>query len=44
MIIQNPRSRKIGIVCHSSGQCEDLNMMMAEMKAEGFVPKLMFSN
>ena len=43
---QNPRSRKIGIVCHNSGHGveDDLNMMMAEMKAEGFVPKSMFSN
>lgn len=43
---QNTRARKIGIVCHDTGHGreEDLNLMMAEMKAEGFIPQLMFAN
>jgi hypothetical protein len=43
---ENPRPRKIGIVCHDSGHGgeDDLNLMMSEMKSEGFVPQLMFRN
>ena len=43
---QNPRPRKIGIVCHDSGHGieDDLNLMMTEMKSEGFMPQLMFRN
>jgi len=43
---ENPRPRKIGIVCHDSGHGneEDLNLMIAEMKSEGFKPQLMFRN
>ena len=42
----NSRPRKIGIVCHDSGHGreDDLNLMMSEMKSEGFVPQLMFRN
>jgi hypothetical protein len=38
------RARKVGIVCHDSGHGneEDLNLLMSEMKSEGFIPNLMF--
>ena len=40
------RNRKVGIVCHDSGHGseEDLNLLMSEMKSEGFSPQLMFRN
>ena len=40
------RNRKVGIVCHDSGlgSEEDLNLLMSEMKSEGFSPQLMFRN
>ena len=37
-------NRNVGIVCHNSGHGneEDLNLLMSEMKSEGFLPQLMF--
>ena len=39
-------NRNVGIVCHDSGHGneEDLNLLMSEMKSEGFSPQLMFRN
>jgi hypothetical protein len=46
--IGRPQSqpRTIGIVCHDSGHGgeDDLNLMMDEMKSEGFTPQLMVRN
>ena len=38
--------RKVGIICHESGHGteEDLNLLMAEMKSEGFIPQLIINN
>ena len=42
----NPRPRKVSIVCHHTeeGREEDLNLLIAEMKSEGFIPQLMVGN
>jgi hypothetical protein len=42
----NEEKRKVGIVCHESGYGseEDLNLLMSEMKSEGFSPQLMYRN
>ena len=39
-------NRNVGIVCHDSGHGneEDLNLLMCEIKSEGFSPQLMFRN
>ena len=39
-------NREVGIVCHDSGNGnkEDLDLLMSEMKSEGFSPQLMFRN
>jgi hypothetical protein len=42
----NPRPRKIGIICHDSGHggYNDLELMVDEIKSEGFTPQVMLIN
>jgi hypothetical protein len=39
-------NQKIGIICHESGHGneEDLNLLMSDIRTEGFTPQLIFRN